>query len=261
MKEFGLQIYSVRDYFTNKEDTKTAFKELAKMGYKSVQTAGTYDYIAPEEFYKLLSDAGLYVCGTHYSFDKIIGDVPGTIKYHEALGTKNIGLGGMPMEYRNSEEGVLKFIEAYNEAANVYAKHGFKLNYHNHSFEFIKLESGKCVFDHMIEKFNENVSFVIDTFWLQYAGVDVRVLLEGLAGSIDILHLKDMSADRSKLDVYPYPMVAIGEGNLNFKGIIECAEAAGVKHFVVEDDRCFPGESLKEAKKSADYIKENLLEK
>ena len=54
-------------------------------------------------------------------------------------------------------------------------------------------------------------------------------------------------------------MVCVGEGNINFKRIIDVAEAAGVKYFVVEDDRCPEGKSLEYAKISADYIKANLV--
>lgn len=83
--------------------------------------------------------------------------------------------------------------------------------------------------------------------------------IERLSGRVDILHLKDLTADRSVPRNYPKSMVCVGEGNINFKRIIDVAEAAGVKYFVVEDDRCPVGKSLEYAKRSADYIKENLI--
>ena len=258
MKEFGLQIYSVRDHFTNPEDTKAALLALAKMGYSNIQTAGLYDYISPELFAEYVREAGLTVCGTHYDYNKIVNDVEGTVAYHKTLGTKFIGIGGMPMNLRN-EAGLTEFIATFNKMANVYAKYGFKLTYHNHWFEFERLSDGKTYFDHMIEEFNDNISFVLDTFWAQYAGIDVRDIIERLAGRIDILHLKDMTAERDKPDSYKYPMVEIGSGVMNFKGIIETADRTGVKYYVVEDDRCLEGKSLECAKISADYIKANLV--
>ena len=48
MKEFGLQLYSVRDHMSTDENgVKEAFLELAKMGYTHAQTAGPYDFISP----------------------------------------------------------------------------------------------------------------------------------------------------------------------------------------------------------------------
>ena len=258
MKEFGLQIYSVRDRFTNAEDTRAALLALGKMGYSSIQTAGTYSYIEPELFASYVKEAGLTVCGTHYDFDKIVNDVEGTVAYHRALDTKYVGIGGMPMNLRN-EAGLAEFIEIFNKMAKIYKEYGLKLTYHNHWFEFEKLSDGKTYFDHMIEKFDENISFVVDTFWLQYAGIDVRDMIERLSGRIDILHLKDMTAERDKPGSFKYPMVEIGSGVMNFKGIIETADKAGVKYYVVEDDRCIEGKSLDCAKISADYIKANLV--
>lgn len=267
MKQFGIQLYSVRDHFTNAEDTKAAFKALAEMGYSYVHTAGAYSYMTPEEFAKAASDAGISFCGTHYSFDAIKNDVEGTIAYHKVLGTTNIGIGGMPIPARESLEELNKFIDEFNASAKIYHERGYKLTYHNHSFEFKKCSDGKTIFDHLVEKLDPVcTSFVLDTYWVQHGGADVRATIERLAGRIDILHLKDMEA------CHKYPLVAgwtleapeiieIGAGNINFKDIIPTAERCGVKYFVVEDDRCPEGRSFEVNKKSADYIIANLLEK
>ena len=160
-----------------------------------------------------------------------------------------------------------QFIDEFNACACEYAKHGMKLTYHNHSFEFKKLEDGRTLFDHLIEKFDKkNVSFVLDTYWLQHGGKDIREMIELLAGRVDILHLKDMEACHNykigERSINAPAIIEVGSGNLNFKSIIKTAEACGVKYFVVEDDRAVDtGSSYGAVKKSADYIIENLLEK
>lgn len=266
MKEFGLQLYSVRDHMTTEEDVKEAFIELGKMGYTNAQTAGTYDFISPEKFAQYAHDAGISICGTHYNWERILNDVEGTVAYHKALGTTNVGIGGMPGYARESVEALNAFIYEFNTAATKYAKYGMKLTYHNHSFEFRRLEDGRTLFDHLIEKFDkENVTFVLDTYWLQHGGMDIREMIERLKGRVDILHIKDMEACRNITIggcqvAVPY-ITEIGSGNLNFKSIIPLAEACGVKYFVVEDDRAVDVGSYDAVKKSADYIIENLLEK
>ena len=267
MKQFGLQIFSIRDHFTTEEDTREAFLEMKKMGYSYAQTAGTYDYITPEKFAQYAKEAGIEICGTHYNWDRIKADIPGTIAYHKTLGTTNIGIGGMPAGARDTIEGLDAFINEFNALAREYAKEGFKLTYHNHSFEFKKLPDGKTLFDHLVEKLDpECTSFVLDTHWVQHGGADVRATIELLRGRIDILHLKDMEAcHRYELadgKVLSAPaIIEIGAGNINFKDIIPLAEACGVKYFVVEDDRCIPGESYATNKRSADYIIKNFIEK
>ena len=264
MKEFGLQLYSVRDHMTDEEGIKETFQKLAEMGYTHGQTAGTYDFIAPEKFAQYAHEAGMTICGTHYSWDRIRDDVEGTVAYHKALGTTNVGIGGMPFDARANLDALNAFIDEFNATAAKYAQYGMKLTYHNHSFEFKKLEDGRTLFDHLVEKFDKNnVSFVLDTYWLQHGGKDVREVIEMLAGRVDILHLKDMEACRevkigdATVSV-PY-ITEVGSGNLNFNSIIATAEACGVKCFVVEDDRAVDVGSFDAVKKSADYIKANLI--
>jgi sugar phosphate isomerase/epimerase len=262
MKKFGLQLFSVRDHMTTEEDVKEAFIELGKMGYTNAQTAGTYDFIAPEKFAEYACDAGIEICGTHYDWGRIKNDIEGTVAYHKALGTTNVGIGGLPSVARMNE-----FIDEFNACAVEYAKYGMKLTYHHHSFEFRRLPDGKTVFDHLVERLDKkNISFVLDTYWLQHGGKDIREMIELLAGRVDILHMKDMEAYHAYKvgeETLNAPAITeIGSGNLNFKSIIKTAEACGVKYFVVEDDRApSTGSSYGAVKKSADYIIQNLLEK
>ena len=278
MKEFGLQAYSVRDHFDTEENLAKAFKELKKIGYSYLHTASFHQY--PAEFLKKAADeAGITFCGTHYAWDKICNDVEGTIAEHKTLGTTNIGIGGMPGEARENLAALRVFIAKFNEMAAIYNKQGFKLTYHNHSFEFVKLEDGKTLFDHLVEELDpKTTSFVLDTHWVQHGGADVRATIERLAGRIDILHLKDMEACHKttynvvevvdgqpqikKVTVSAPAIIEVGQGNINFKDIIPLAEKCGVQYFVVEDDRApSTGDSFAAVKKSADYIKANLLNK
>lgn len=267
MKEYGLQLYTIRDHFQTEEDIKEAFLEMKKYGYSHGQTAGTYDFISPEKFAQYAKDAGITICGTHYNWDRIKNDVEGTVAYHKALGTTNVGIGAMPAAAFESLETLKAFIKEFNEAAAKYAKYGMKLTYHNHSFEFMKFE-GKTIFDYLIEGFDkDNISFVLDTYWVQHGGADVRAMIERLAGRIDILHLKDMEAwhpylsKDGELVVKAPAIIEVGKGNINFKDIIPLAEKCGVKYFVVEDDRAVTVGSYEAIKTAADYINANLLEK
>ena len=53
---------------------------------------------------------------------------------------------------------------------------------------------------------------------------------------------------------------SVGNGNLDFKLIVESAEKAGVKHFIVEQDSNWVDDDpMKAAKNSAEYIKANLM--
>lgn len=265
MKQFGLQLYTIRSAFATEEGIRDSFLKMAEYGYSEGQTAGGFDIVSPEKFAQYAKDAGISICGTHYGWDKIRDEMDETMRIHDVLGTKNVGIGGMPAQYRTSLDDLKRFIDEANEVAARLAKHGYKFTYHNHSFEFTKFE-GKTMMDYLIEGFDpNNISFVLDTYWVQHGGYDVCKMIRRLAGRIDILHLKDMGACKAMTleggatASVPY-ITEIGNGNINFEEIIPLAESTGVKSFVVEQDTNFAdGDCLHSIKASADYIKAHFI--
>ncbi len=250
IKELGLQLYTIRDYMQDENSIRESFTKLRELGYDIGQTAGYF--VGAEKFAEIAKETGLKICGTHCGFNELIADPDKAMREHEALGTTNIGIGGMPGEARVNRAALLEFINKSNEFAKYVGKFGFKFTYHNHSFEFAKLE-GKRIMDDLVEGFDpENVSFVLDTYWVQHGGGDVRAWMEKLAGRIDILHLKDMGMASSQY------ITEIGQGNINFDGIIETADKIGVKYYVVEQDTC-PGNPFDSLKISRDYIKSKYM--
>ena len=172
------------------------------------------------------------------------------------LGTKNVGIGGMPGDARGSYDGLMKFIETFNETAALYAKEGYKLTYHNHSFEFVKIHENKTMMDYLAEQLDpQNVSFVLDTCWVAHGGADVRFWLEKLAGRIDILHLKDIVPYYNEDKKITQGYTEIGNGNIWWDGVLEAAERIGVKHYVVEQDgRWIDKDPFKSLQASRDYL-------
>ena len=259
MKEIGLQIYTVRDAMETPDTYLSAMKRVREIGYTHFQTAGKVTTIEEAEFYKKCADeAGLRICGTHFDWNIISENFDLAVKIHEILDTKNMGIGGMPgLSTRNEKGALLKFIDTSNEIGYKLAKYGMKFTYHNHSFEFAKIE-GKTIMDYLIDGFDPKVvSFVLDTYWVQHGGYDVRKMMERLAGRIDILHLKDMGIT---LCEKKQGITEIGNGNINFEDIIPLAEKIGVKDFVVEQDNNFTtGDPMESIETSYNYIKENLM--
>ena len=227
------------------------FEKLAALGYTEGQTAGKES----EEYARLAKKYGIDIVGTHIGYDRIVNDVDKTIKLHEALGTTNIGIGAMPYEGRRDYDGLMRFIEGYNNAAEIYAKHGFKLTYHNHSFEFVRIKDDKTAMDLLVESFDKkNISFVLDTCWVANAGADVRHWLEKLSGRVDILHLKDIKPVYVDDSFWTQSRLCeVGEGSIWWDGVLETAERTGVKHYVVEQDNYWidndPFKSLAVSKK------------
>ncbi len=256
IKKLGLQLYTVRDHLHGDEAIEKTFEKLMSMGYTEGQTAGG----ETEQMAEIAKKTGFSIVGTHFDYGRMINDVAGTIKLHEALGTKNIGIGGLSREARDNYDELMRFIEQYNKLAAIYSKEGFKLTYHNHSFEFIqpRADSTKTVMDYLYENFDkDNITFVLDTCWVSNAGGDVCGWLEKLEGRIDILHLKDLRSsfcDGSNWAI-KNDLCEIGQGNIFWERVLNTAEKVGVKYYVVEQDGNWrDGDPFKSLQISRDYL-------
>ena len=259
MKNLGLQLYTIRDFMKSEKEIDESFAKLSALGYTEGQTAGL-PAVSDEEFIALAKKHGIKIVGTHYVYDKIVNEPDAVMKTHDLWETKNIGIGGMPPFARESYDNLMSFIETFNKAAEGYAKHGFKLTYHNHSFEFVRINGNKTIMDYLYENLDpKNTSFVLDTCWLAHGGADVRYWMEKLAGRVDILHLKDIKVFNNPEGKIEGTMTEIGNGNIWWDGVMATAEKIGVKSYVVEQDRNFIDEDpFKSLKVSSDYLKKYM---
>ncbi len=254
-KKLGLQLYTVRDYLGDASLTDYTFARLAEMGYTEGQTAGLpFD---AKLFGELAAKHGIKIVGTHYDYKKILGAPEETMELHRMWGTTNVGIGGMPSVARNGGlDGLKSFVLDFNRAAEQYAKQGFKLTYHNHNYEFSRVDGKKTIMDMLVEGFDPaTTSFVLDTCWVAAGGGDVNAWLRRLAGRVDILHLKDMTLRRDEYGIYRPQVTEVGNGNLDWDSIMATAEEIGVKHYVVEQDGDFDGNAFNSIQQSADFLK------
>ena len=264
IEKLGVQAFSFRQYYgaedATVESVTEVFKQIKAMGYDEVQSAD-YGKLSKEDYAKAAHDAGLTIIGTHENYYQIRDNTEAMMKLHEEVfGTKIMGIGGLPLEYRESPETVQKFIDEVNVLGKKLAANGFKFTYHNHHFEFLRFENGKTMMDMLVEGLDpETVSFCLDTHWVERGGGCVVSWIEKLAGRLDILHLKDMGVYRGPNGAYDIQprIVAVGEGNLDWKDIIDAANRTGVKHFCVEYDT--PEQPLVALQKSAEYLHANFM--
>ena len=253
MKNLGLQLYTIRDFMNSEKEIDESFAKIAELGYTEGQTA-RLPAVSDEQFVALAKKHGIKIVGTHYVYDKIINEPDAVMKTHDLWETKNIGIGCMPPVARESYDNLMSFIETFNKAAENYAKHGFKLTYHNHSFEFVRINGNKTIMDYLYENLDpKNTSFVLDTCWLTAGGVDVCEWLEKCRGRLDILHLKDMYL--KKQDKFFVPAITeVGQGGVAWDRVMKTAEEVGVKHYVVEQDNNWSPDPMASLKISADFL-------
>ena len=249
IEKLGLQLYTIRDYINSAEQIRESFKKIKALGFDVVQTAGCA--ISYAEFGKIAREEGIEICGTHDDMGLMFNNPVKAMEHHRFLGTTNMGVGGFwPHNVPEIEE----FIAQANTIAGNIREYGFNFTYHNHNTEFCRFENGKTAMDALVEGLDpRNTTFVLDTYWVQYAGGDICSWIKKLSGRIEILHLKDMASTREE----PF-ITEIGNGNMDWEHILGTAAEAGVKYYIVEQDE-WPGNPFDSIARSSEYLHKHFM--
>lgn len=234
------QLFTLRDLMTTPEDIVKVLTRVRDIGYKAVQLSGV-KYPSASFIKEVTESLGLTVCITHTTYDRLINDLDAVIADHKLWNCPTVGLGFMPVEFSRTPEGYRAFIDTINTIAAKLSQSGLKFGYHNHHFELEKYDGLTGLEQIMNETEPSRVSLILDTYWIQSGGGNPEKWIEKYAGRIDVVHLKDMAIFDDK-----QAMAEIGEGNLDWPGILAACRKAGVKWYAVEQDVCrrSPLESL-----------------
>lgn len=240
-RRIGAQFYTVCDFTETIEDFDITCRKIKEIGYRIVQISGTP--LKADEMKSVLDQYGLQVVTTHKDVDTFFYDLDAIVEYNRVLGSQLCGLGYLPPEWCQTEEKLDLFIREVNRVAKALRQEDLYFGYHNHAHEFAKI-GGKRIMDRLLRETDpEAVKLIVDTYWLQIGGMNPETFIRQQGDRIWAAHFKDLAMD---LDNTP-KMAEIGEGNLNWDGIIAACEEAGVKWALVEQDTCErdPFESLK----------------
>ena len=150
--KLGAQFYSIRDNTTTPRDLRGAFKAIKDIGYEVVQMSAICE-IDAELLRSYVEEFSLPITCTHSPFDRIVNDTENLIKEHKIYGCPTIGLGMMPRDYIEGNR-VYEFVEALKEPIKKIKAAGLNFAYHNHAFEFEKV-NGKLIYDILIDELPE----------------------------------------------------------------------------------------------------------
>lgn len=231
-RQIGAQYFTIREFIKTIEDFDESCKRIREMGYKIVQISACP--LEAAEMKPILDKYGLKVVVTHKAFEDFLNNIDYIIEYNKTLGCEICGLGSMPLECRNDAEGVEQFVKDVNMVAAKLKEAGLYFGYHNHEFEFVKYD-GKSIMDRIIEGTDpEAVVFIVDTYWIQYAGKNPAAHIKRLGKRAMAIHFKDYKVDLLR----NISMAEVGEGNLEWDEIIAACDEAGAKWALVEQDIC-----------------------
>lgn len=271
MKKFkvGLQLYSVRDAM--EKDMDATLKAVKEMGYDYVEFAGYFDKSA-EEVRALLDKYGLECISVHQAIGLFEEEGKAAVDYLNTIGAKYSAIPWYEVdEYYKDWDGTMK---KFAEVSKLLKEGNIQLMYHNHDFEFQKID-GEFILDKMYATLSNDVLMPqLDTCWVHYAGQNPVEYIKKYNGKMEVLHLKDFVCeklgggpvyaliDEDGNEMKPedksdagFKFKPVGSGIQDWKSILEAAEEAGIEYVIVEQDQSYEQDPLDAAKTSRDYLK------
>jgi sugar phosphate isomerase/epimerase len=172
-------------------------------------------------------------------------DFEGTLEKVAAIGYRYVVVPSIPEEHR-TVDGYKRVAELFNRAGEEAKATGITFAYHNHDFEFARLD-GRLLYDVLLAETDPNlVAFEMDLYWITKGGQDPLTYFARWPGRFPLVHAKDSSgAPRQEI-------VEVGRGTIDWKRIFARREQAGIRHVFVEHDQ--PADPFASIRASYEYL-------
>lgn len=250
--QIAAQLFTVRAFTQDEKGIAATLAKVKSIGYDCVQVSA-FGPCRPEFLRDELEQNGLIACATHTPYERIIGDTDAVIAEHTILGIRNIGLGWRCYKTKAEAE---QFLADILPAARKIRDAGLQFVYHNHQWEFLRMENGQTVMDYYLENTSPSeFGLLPDMYWLQFAGISPQKFLRENADRISVIHLKDM---RIAAEDGTPRFAPVFEGNMDYVSICEAASAVGVRVAAVEQDDCYGEDPFEALRRSREHIRERL---
>jgi len=254
-RRLGIQLYTVMPALSR--DFEGTIKAISDIGYKEVETIGSFgrnpaqvkalfdkyglispsQHIVPDELYRVFDlwvkreiaiedrdKAFLHA----FDLSRIEETIPAAIASAQAMGQQYVIWQAIFEKQIATPADADKLIRAFNRAGDLCHAAGLMFGFHNHALELRKA-GGWSAYDRILAGTDPaKVKLEIDFYWMEKAGADAASYLKNNPGRYKLCHLKDMDQRGN--------IIAPGSGIMVTKPLIELAAAAGIEHFIVEND-------------------------
>jgi len=244
----GCQTWPVR--LSLGKDLDGTLKELAGMGFERIEMCSPPGYaqlgfgplaqMKPAELRGKIEAAGLGCESCHFGFTEFRDHLDERLAFAKELGLKQmiVSTFGLPKEAKMADW--MHAVDDANKFGEQTRKAGIQLGFHNHDFEFHKID-GELIYDKLMSEFDPKLvkmQFQVSVISLGYQAADY---FEKYPGRFLSIHLQDWSPTEKK-------EVALGQGVVDWKRLFAAAGKSGAQNYFVETDRA-------DLKASAQFLK------
>lgn len=221
----GVQLYTVRDAM--QADFEGTLARVAAIGFREVEFAGYFGR-TPGQVRDVLRRYHLSAPAAHIGIEPLRGDWAKALEDARVMGHRYLVVASTPDEDRRTLDDWRRVGDLFNRAGEQALRAGITLAYHNHDYEFVRLE-GQLPFDVLLESTDPRyLKIEMDLFWIRKGGQEPVGYFRRWPGRFPMVHVKDMTIDGRMVDV--------GAGAVDWRGIFAYRRLAGIQHYFVEHD-------------------------
>lgn len=269
-KPIALQVYSVREDAA--ADFAGTMKKIREMGYDGVELAGLYGMTAAQ-VKSVLDDVGLTAVSAHVPINELLDDLEQTLDTYQAIGFRYIAIPFLDETMRPGTDGFARVLAAIPDIGRACQSRGMTLLYHNHDFEFVRMDDGQYGLDALYAAVPADLlQTELDTCWVNVAGENPADYVRKYAGRCPVVHLKDFWRDENQEDEGDlYELIGqeekkkssrrgfefrpVGHGLQDMPAIITAAQESGAEWLVVEQDQSVGRPPLEAVQMSIEYLR------
>ncbi|EAR50588.1 hypothetical protein OG2516_12091 [Oceanicola granulosus HTCC2516] len=246
MPTISYQLYCSRN-FPPLGDTLSM---LSGLGFKQVEGfGGLYD--DPAKLKEQLDENGLTMTTGHFGLPMIEDTPEKAIEVARTMNMSTVLVPAIPPEMRPTDAaGWSAFGKRLAEAGKPVLDAGYKFGWHNHAFEFDKVDGDDLPLD-LILAGSDDLALELDLGWVRVAGHDPAAWVEKYADRIVAVHVKDIAPDGEATDEDGW--ADVGHGIMDWPALHEKLQGKGIDHYVLEHDN--PKDHERFARRSMETLK------
>jgi len=230
----GCQTWPVREALG--KDFDGTLRQLAAQGFQAIEMCSPPGYrgmgfgplasMKASEMRERIHAAGLNCESCHYGFPELKDNLDERLAFAKELGLKQMIVSTFWLPKGATLVDWMHAVDEANKLGERTRAAGIQLGFHNHDFEFQKLE-GQLIYDKLMGEFDPQavkMQFQVAVVRLGYQAAD---FFQKYPGRFLSMHLADWSPAANK-------EVPLGQGIVDWKGLFAAAKTAGVKNYFVE---------------------------
>ena len=235
-EDISVQLYTTRKF----QPYPPILDFLSESGIVNIELFGL-ESLNVEEFRAMMDKKNITSNSTHVGFESL-KETQNIIDRAKKLNIKHVIVPAPPAikdaEFSNtfemSEEQWIAFGQELSSYVGIFEDAGLTLGYHNHSYEFKPLPSGKlpieCMMDH-----NESLKLEIDLGWAVAGGADPSIWIQKYSNKIIACHLKDFfNKEKDMLD--HGNQSSVGDGFIDWVKLISSIRKTKCELIILEHD-------------------------